>query len=183
MSCANDHFFLDPGEHAMTKQRAKAGIQLPEQIKIERNSILYRIGHSNKDYGTNLSSPWWISDASFDYLRRQADRDADEMRIDRVFRKLFRNKLAVPHRFGLADILVKVAVRQRLRAFTGRGGYISDDQDQDEAVGWIGAFEISQYFIPGLRMENGTVSPMGKGALEVLEYQPLRSFILARQGV
>lgn len=182
MGCANDTFFLDAGALAKTRERARSGIQMPEQVKIERNAILYRIGHSNKELDTNLSSPWWMSDASFDYLRRQAGRDAGPMHVDGVFQELFRNKLAVPHSFGLADMLVKVAVRQRLRAFTGRGGYISDAQEGGETIGWIGGFEIAQYFIPGLRLENGSASPMAKSALEVLEYQPLKSFIRSRYG-
>ncbi|CAH0296036.1 hypothetical protein SRABI118_04228 [Massilia sp. Bi118] len=182
MGCANDDFFLDADALAKTRERARSGIQMPDQVKIERNAILYRIGHSNKDIETNLSSPWWMSDASFDYLRRQAGREADRQQVGGVFQELFRNKLAVPHSFGLADMLVKVAVRQRLRAFSGRGGYIGDTQEGGEVVGWIGGFELAQYFIPGLRLDKGGASPMAKSALEVLAYQPLQSFIQSRHG-
>jgi len=183
MSCANDHFFLDAAEHTRMKKLAQTGITLPEQIKIERNSVLYRVGHSNKDFNMNLTSPWWMSDASFDYLRRETARPADDMRLDRAFRKMYRNKLAVAHCFGPGDVLVKVAVRQRLRAFTGRGGHVIDDKSADIPIQWIGGFEIAQYFIPGLRLENDSASPICRAALEVLAYQPLASFILARQGM
>lgn len=176
MSCANDHFFLDPAERTKYERFAKQGISFPEEDKLERDTVIYRIGHSNKSYNTNISSPWWMRDSTFDYLRIKAERDNPEMRGDRAFRKLFRNKLAVSYNFGVSDTIVKAVLKQRLRVFTGRGKYIEDTETAATPMGWIGAFEIAQVFIPGLRLDDGTISPSCKGSLYIISYRPLNSY-------
>lgn len=53
---------------------------------------------------------------------------------------------------------------------------MQDAETTDAPMGWIGAFEIAQIFIPGLRLENGVISPTCRGALDIMAYRSVKSY-------
>lgn len=151
MSCLNDHYFLDPATRQQSLAFARRGIQFPEEIKLAAGSIIYRIAHSTGTFAESVAGSWWVSEATFSYIRQIAANASPEMRPDRAFRSAYRQKLAVPGRFGPSDMVVRGVVLNKVRAWTGRGKPITGKTGGQET--FVGAFEIAQLCIPGLMIE------------------------------
>jgi hypothetical protein len=187
VSCENDHYFLDPVERAASRRFAATGISMPEETKLRSGQILYRMGHSTRSYSQGAGSPWWISDATFDYLRAKAQEVWPEMAADRAFRRIFRQKLAVAPMFGPSDVVLRAVVKSRLRAWTGRGRLILDTKSAGDTISYLGGFEIAQLCIPGLMIETApdsrkwVRSPAFDRMLEVGPPLPAASYFGSRQ--
>lgn len=152
MSCLNDHDFLDPAARSKSLAFARRGISMPDETKLRPGQILYRFAHSNKTYDEGVAGAWWMTDATFDYLRQRASEVGQHGREDRAVRSLYRQKLAVPAKFGRADMVVRAVVAGPLRAWTGRGKQVHDTDSGGQET-FVGAFEVAQLCIPGLMVQ------------------------------
>jgi hypothetical protein len=157
MQCFNQQFF-DPPRRAIALAWAGTGLG-PQRMeeKFGAGNIFWRMGHSTSSWAMNSTSPWWISQATFDYLcdraeriaaHRQASGKAPE-RASRARRKLMRMKLAVLPTWGQSDLIVRMVLRGRARVFLGRGRFVEEDKENVHYRA-LGAFEVEQVFLPGL---------------------------------
>lgn len=151
MSCMNDHDFLDPASRARSVAVARRGIIAPQEIKLRPGQILFRFGHSSASYDQTVGGLWWMTDATFHHVMRTAQTISPNMRPDRAVRDLYRQKLAVPGRFGPSDMVVRAVVAGPLRAWTGRGKAVGGGSGEQST--FVGAFEVAQLCIPGLMVE------------------------------
>ncbi|MBY3347988.1 hypothetical protein [Rhizobium laguerreae] len=151
MSCLNDRYFLDSETRQQSLALARKGIQFPQETKLIAGSIIYRIAHSNRTFDESVAGLWWMTEATFSYVRQIAANTSPEMRSDRAFRSTYRQKLAVPGRFGPSDMVVRGVVLHQIRAWTGRGKPVAGATSEQET--FVGAFEIAQLCIPGLMIE------------------------------
>lgn len=151
MTCFNQGFF-DPPRRRITQAWADTGLGVHQlETKHIPGSIFWRMGDSGTSWERNATSPWWISQATFDDLVTTAERLAgDGHRLDRVFRRLVRMKLAVLPSWGAKhDLVIRLSLRSRARVIHGRGRFVEDNKDNVHYRG-LGAFEIEQVFLPGL---------------------------------
>ena len=159
MACANDQYFSDPKLRAEHERFARGfdpregtfqgRITFPQEDKVyRRDRLLFRFGHGGKSDEENLSSPWWLREASFNEIvarARMSERNLIEMS---------RIKNAVPHRFGPADVIYTVEILDSLRVFTGRGRPVVEESSTPDSTAkriFPGGFEVAQLYIPGLR--------------------------------
>ena len=154
MSCFNGGCFVLP-KRPITLAWALTGLT-PWHIetKLIPGTTLWRMGSSSLPWERNATSPWWISQDTFDHLLDTAEQVAgDAHRLDRTFRKLARMKLAVlsswSDQSGQHDLVVQAVLRSRARVVHGRGRFVEDDKENMHYRA-IGAFEIEQVFLPGL---------------------------------
>ena len=152
MACLNDMYFLDADERAKSLAFARRGISMPEEIKLRPGQILFRFAHSTRQFHEGVAGAWWITDSTFDYLKSRALDVGSHQRADRAVRSLYRQKVAVPARFGPSDMVVRAVAASPIRAWTGRGRDISDTESGGQER-YIGAFEVAQLCIPGLMVE------------------------------
>lgn len=159
MACANDKYFSDPKLRAEQERFARVfdsreggfrgGITFPEEDKVyQRDHLLFRFGHGGRSDEENLSSPWWLRQDSFNEIVARARMSKTNLI------EMSRIKHAVSHKFGLADIIYVVEVRQPLRVFTGRGRPVVEESLMPGSTAgriFPGGFEIAQLLIPGLR--------------------------------
>jgi hypothetical protein len=173
MSCFNQWCF-DPPARAIATAWADMGLSLFRmEEKLIAGTVLWRMGNSEAPYEVNATSPWWISQATFDYLCTTAARIAgDEHRLDRTFRRLARMKLAVLPSWGSrSDVVIRLSLKSRARVFFGRGRFVEDSKDNVHYRA-LGAFEIEQVFLPGLSWP-GTNDP---AAVAKAPRNPVRSW-------
>lgn len=154
MSCFNEECFVLP-KRPITLAWAKTGL-MPSHVetKLIPGTTLWRMGSSSMPWERNATSPWWISQDTFDYLVNTAEQMAgDAHRLDRTFRKLARMKLAVlsswSDQSGQHDLVVRATLRSRARVLHGHGRFVEDDRENLHYRA-IGAFEIEQVFLPGM---------------------------------
>lgn len=152
MSCFNQSFF-DPPKRDVAIAWALTGL-MPWYIetKLIPGTVLWRMGSSTVSWERNATSPWWISQDTFDHLVTTTEKIAgEEHRKDRTFRRLARMKLAVLPSWGSPrhDLVISLVLRQRARVLHGRGRFVEDEKDNVHYRA-LGAFEIEQVFLPGL---------------------------------
>lgn len=161
MSCFNQSFF-DPPKRDLTLAWGLTGL-MPWYMeeKLIPGTVLWRMGSSSLPWEANATSPWWISQATFDYFVTSAERLAgDQHRMDRTFRKLVRMKLAVLASWNAGgnvqhDLVIRLVLRQRARVLHGRGRFVEDSKDNVHYRA-LGAFEVEQVFLPGLSFPDCT---------------------------
>ncbi len=154
MSCFNEDCFVLP-KRQITLAWALTGLTpFYIETKLIPGTMLWRMGSSSEPRERNATSPWWISQDTFDHLVTTAERVAgDTHRLDRTFRKLARMKLAMlaswSDQAGQSDLVVQAVLRSRARVLHGRGRLVKHEKDNVHYRA-IGAFEIEQVFLPGL---------------------------------
>ena len=166
----------------------RGGLGFVTEVKIPAGSTLFRIGHSNYEQEANLSSPWWLLENSFYEVLSAAERSSGELE------GVFRMKCAVAHAFGRSDTVFQVRTNDRLRAFGGRGRYVEDTAEGFNApwVGaiskqqypgqvWMGASEIMQVFIPGLRDRDNRPTALASSAISLVERFKVSEYIPVRR--
>ena len=125
-----------------------------EEGKIYKNTVIYRIGHSNKSHEYNMSSPWWFTNDSIMQMRGcSMSASGDE------FQKLYRLQAAVSNTFGVANLVYAAYVTTTLRCFSGKGSPVIDDRDRrtdGSIIKYPGCDMICQNYIPGLRTADNT---------------------------
>jgi hypothetical protein len=185
MEAANQALFDDPREHqrlkaiasGFSKSGIRGGIAFVTEDKVRAGETIYRIGHSNLPMTINMSSPWWMRDAAFAHIMGSAEAAGSDPR------DLYRMKCAVSYDFGVADIVLQARVKQTLRAFTGRGRPVVDDSEDKRGQVWLGAAEIAQRFIPGLRdFKRRVPTPLCHGSVEIIEKFKVTEFIRIQRG-
>lgn len=83
MACANDQYFSDPKLRAEHERFARGfdpregtfqgGSTFPQEDKVyRRDRLLFRFCHGGKSDEENLSSPWWLREASFNEIMARA---------------------------------------------------------------------------------------------------------------
>ncbi len=163
MTCFNQDCF-DAPKRAVTLAWALTGLT-PWYLETKHipGTIFWRMGSSSVPWEYNATSPWWISQGTFDHLVGVSERVAgDEHRMDRTFRRLGRMKLAVLASWGgRHDLVIRGVLRSRGRVLQGRGRLVEHDKDNVHYRA-IGAFEIEQVFLPGLSFPD-TASPADAG--------------------
>ncbi len=154
MTCFNEDCFVSP-KRPITTAWALTGL-MPWFIetKLIAGTPLWRMGSSSSPWEVNATSPWWISQGTFDHLVTTAERVAgDAHRLDRTFRRLARMKLAVlsswSDQSGQHDLVIQAVLRGRARVLHGRGRPVEHEKENLHYRA-IGAFEIEQVFLPGL---------------------------------
>jgi hypothetical protein len=163
VQCFNQAFF-DPPRRAVAEAWADTGLGLHRiEEKHHAGNVFWRMGHSTLPWTMNATSPWWVSQGTFDYIcdvgERIAAHRADEgepvIRPSRAMRRLMRMKLAVLPTWGQSDMVFRLVLRGRARVFQGRGRFVEDNRDNVHFRA-LGAFEVEQVFLPGLSWLNTT---------------------------
>jgi hypothetical protein len=180
VEAANQALFDSPKEYqrlraiasGLSKSGIRGGISFITEDKVRAGEVIYRIGHSNLPMTINMSSPWWMRDSAFAYIMGAAEAAGSDPQ------ELYRMKCAVSYDFGVADIVLQARVKQTLRCFTGRGRPVVDASEGKRGQAFLGAIEIAQLFIPGLRdFERGVPTPLCHASLEITEKFRVENFI------
>lgn len=167
----------------------RGGISAPMEVKIPKGRVLVRIGHSRDESGAampdwiNLTSPWWMTDATFLEIAGRAESAATPIA------HMVRMKLALTPDFGVCDTLFWAVTTQPLRAWHGRGNPVLEDPDpavraaKGRPLGWWGGHEVGQNFIPGLRdWAANRPSAAALTGLAILPKMPLSAWSTIRDG-
>jgi hypothetical protein len=123
------------------------GILNPQPTHLSTGQYYYRFASSSASRESQLGGGWWLDFENFRTVRAFAESNGYPVR------DAARLMLALPYAWTRVDLLVRVLLKEPLKAYTGEGKPAQGSKaGADRGTAWIPTqhIKIRQLYIPGL---------------------------------
>lgn len=172
----NEHCF-EGDDYDRYFKAARQGMLRPEPDKLKVGHVYYRIGHSKRNDGSevsddgNLSSGWWLDFETYQSLMQFASRNGISGTV------ATRVRCAVAPAFGQSDRIYSAGLAAGLRVFIGAGRPI-----ESEGSVYFPPGDVKQIFIPGMSAGRGMRSDVSRNAFPSFEVKPVGAPVMLVRG-
>ena len=123
------------------------GIRNPQPTRLSTGHYYYRFASSASSREAQHGGGWWIDYENFALVRTFADKNGYSLR------EAARLMLALPYAWTRVDLLIRVLLKQPLKAYSGEGKPAQGGSNgPDKGTRWIPTqhIKVRQLYIPGL---------------------------------
>ena len=163
----NDHLMLN---HKTLYSDLMSGMTVHRVITLSVGSYLYRFASGKDPMDTQISSPWWFTEA--EYLKLQNYFRLNPQNIGFIAR----TQGAVKYGWSDMDMLVKARIIYPINGFVGPGNWVLERTAANSTITFQPPTDLFQLYLPNIREPQvKQLSAEGKKAIQFCQATPISS--------